>query len=150
MAPMTHMYEVDLTWDKDRKGTLSSRELNDIIEVATPPQFPKGMERIWSPEHLFVASVSSCLMTTFFAIADNSKFAYSDFKVKAEGQLEKVNGRYMVTKISLFPVVVIEEERHAEKAERILYKSEAACLISNSILTEIIMEPKVVVEEPVM
>lgn len=150
MSPMKHMYEVDLTWDKDRKGTLSSTVLNDKIEVATPPQFPKGMERIWSPEHLFVASVSSCLMTTFLAIADNSKLACSDFKVKAEGQLEKVNGKYMVTEISLFPVVVIEEEKQAEKAERILYKSEAACLISNSILTKIIMEPKVVVEEPVV
>jgi organic hydroperoxide reductase OsmC/OhrA len=61
----------------DRKGKLCSPELSKengpCIEVATPPEFPKGMPGIWSPEHLFTAAVSSCLMTTFLAIAENSK-----------------------------------------------------------------------------
>jgi len=147
---MKHIYEVDLSWDNERKGTLSSRGLNDKIEVATPPEFPKGMKGIWSPEHLFVASVSSCLMTTFLAIAENSRLIYSDLKVKAQGELEKVDGKYMITKITLYPVVIIEQEKQVEKAERILQKSEAACLISNSILTDITMTPKVVVVEPVV
>src|SRR6185312_1614868 len=37
-----HIYEVEVSWDKDRIGKLSATELNDIITVATPPQFPKG------------------------------------------------------------------------------------------------------------
>lgn len=37
-----------------------------------PPEFG-GPERTWSPEHLFVAAVSSCLMTTFRAIAEMSE-----------------------------------------------------------------------------
>ena len=79
-----HHYNVDITWREDRKGMMCSPELAEgnshsanCIEVATPPEFPKGMPNIWSPEHLFTASVSSCLMTTFLAIAENSKLEFS-------------------------------------------------------------------------
>ncbi|MDV4111484.1 osmotically inducible protein OsmC [Elizabethkingia anophelis] len=59
----THYYTINVEWKKDRKGEMSSPELSQNIEVATPPQFPKGVESVWSPEHLFTAAVSSCLMT---------------------------------------------------------------------------------------
>ena len=67
-----HYYEVGLAWTDHRVGTLTPPGLPDTIQVATPPQFPKGMEGIWSPEHLFVAAINSCYMTTFLAIAENS------------------------------------------------------------------------------
>lgn len=66
-----HSYEVSVNWDAGRKGTLSSPVLNTTIEVATPPQFPKGIEGVWSPEHLFVAAVNGCLMTTFLHLHVN-------------------------------------------------------------------------------
>ena len=34
-----HYYNVNLKWIADRKGKMVSAELNDTIEVATPPQF---------------------------------------------------------------------------------------------------------------
>lgn len=46
MSPMRHMYEVDLNWNNDRKGTLSSRVLHDNINVATPPQFPNMKPKV--------------------------------------------------------------------------------------------------------
>jgi len=55
-----------------------SSELDESLDVATPPQFPKGIERVWSPEHLFTAAVNSCLMTTFLSIAENSKLEFND------------------------------------------------------------------------
>ena len=67
-----HFYEVAVQWKADRKGIMSSPVLTDKIEVATPPEFPKGMEGIWSPEHYFIAAVNSCLMTTFLSIAEVS------------------------------------------------------------------------------
>jgi organic hydroperoxide reductase OsmC/OhrA len=87
MSAVEHNYEVSVAWLADRKGVMTSPELTTSVEVATPPQFPKGMEGIWSPEHLFVAAVNSCLMTTFLSIAENSKFEYISFKSKAIGKL---------------------------------------------------------------
>ncbi len=144
-----HSYEVNISWDSQRKGTLSSPVLDESIEVATPPEFNGGMEGIWSPEHLFVASVSSCLMTTFLAIAEYSKLNFTGFGCKAVGKLEKTDKGFAVTEIRLTPSLQIDHEHDLEKAERILRKAEASCLISNSITSRIVFEPKVRIEEPV-
>lgn len=143
-----HHYEVKVNWEADRKGLMTSPVLNENIEVATPPEFPKGMPGIWSPEHLLVAAVNSCLMTTFLAIAENSKFEFSNFESNADGKLEKVDGKFMISEIELKPVVIIKKEEDREKALRILDKSEAACLISNSVKSKIVFLPEVEIETP--
>ncbi len=141
--PVEHTYDVSVTWKSDRKGELKSSVLNSTIEVATPPQFPKGMEGIWSPEHLYIAAINSCLMTTFLAIAENSKLEFLDFKSKSLGKLEMVDGKYMMSEVTLIPVLTIVSEGDREKAERILQKSEAACLITNSIKSKIFFQPEI-------
>lgn len=142
-----HYYEVQLNWIADRKGLLSSPVLQSNIEVATPPEFPKGIPGIWSPEHLLVAAVTSCLMTTFLAIAENSKLDFISFNSNANGKLEKVDGKYMVSEIVLSPVLIIKSNADQEKAMRILEKSEAACLISNSVKSKIIFSPDIKIQD---
>ena len=132
-----HYYNVNLNWVADRKGEMSSPELHNKIEVATPPQFPKGMEGIWSPEHLLTAAVSSCYMTTFLAIAENFKLEFKNFSCAAKGKLEQVDGKFLITEILLEPVLQIVHEADKEKAEKVLQKSEVACLISNSIKSKV-------------
>ena len=139
-----HFYEVSVEWLEGRKGTLRSNVLNQTIEVATPPDFPNGIQGIWSPEHLFVAAVNSCLMTTFLAIAENSRLVYSGFTSKAVGKLALVDGKYVMNEIKLMPTVTIPNEDGRERATRILQQSKAACLISNSIKSQIILEPTVI------
>ncbi len=138
-----HTYNVNLNWVADRIGEISSPELLDTIDVATPPQFPKGVEGVWSPEHFFTAAVNSCFMTTFLAIAENSKLEFKKFNCKAEGKLEKIDGRYIMTEILLKPSLIIVNATDKEKAERILIKSEQACLISNSITSKVLLEPEI-------
>lgn len=138
-----HFYNVNISWKQDRKGEMSSPELSKSVEIATPPQFPKGMENIWSPEHLFTAAVSSCLMTTFLAIAENSKLEFVNFECSSKGKLEQLEGKFLMTEVILEPVVTIENESDREKAERVLQKSEANCLISNSVKSKITMIPQI-------
>lgn len=145
-----HHYEVKVNWQTDRKGIMSSPVLNATIEVATPPEFAKGMPGIWSPEHLLVAAVNSCLMTTFLAIAENFKFNFIHFESNADGTLEKVDGKYMISEVLLSPVLTIAPDADKEKAIRILEKSEAACLISNSIKAKIMFKPTMKIEEAVL
>jgi len=144
METNQHNYEVNLQWNNDRKGTISSPVLPSQIEVATPPDFPKGMPGIWSPEHLFVAAVNSCLMTTFLAIAENSKVEFISFESNAVGKVDQLEGKYMVTEIVLKPKVVVSSMIQEDRMLRILEKSEKACLVSNSIKSKIIFEPTVI------
>jgi len=138
-----HYYDVALKYISDRKGVLSSSKLPSTIEVATPPEFAKGMPDIWSPEHLLVAAVNSCLMTTFLAIAENYKLDFVSFDCNARGKLEMVDGKYMISEIELMPELTIKSENEIEKAEKILMKSERACLISNSIKSNIVFTPNI-------
>jgi len=138
-----HYYAVDLKWTSERKGELSSTELNTKFDVATPLPFPKGVEGVWSPEHLLTASVVSCFMTTFLAIAENFKLEFTDFSCRSAGKLEQIEGKYLMTEIALNPELTIKNEADKEKAERVLQKSEAACLISNSIKSKVILNTTV-------
>ena len=139
----SHIYNVHLNWIADRIGEVSSPELLDAIDVATPPQFPKGVDGVWSPEHFFTAAVNSCFMTTFLAVAENSKLEFKKFHCSAEGKLEKVDGKYLMTEVLLKPELLITNEADREKAERILIKSEQAYLISNSITSKVFLQPEI-------
>lgn len=148
-----HEYVVDIHWNSDRKGIMCSPELTGspnetgCIEVATPPQFPKGMPGIWSPEHLFTAAVSSCFMTTFLAIAENSKLEFNAFDCKARGILEQVDGKFLMTEVILDPQVTIVHEKDHDRAVRVLQRTESNCLISNSVKSKVVMNPSVKLAE---
>lgn len=144
---MSHQYNVNLKWNEGRVGELTSPELNTKIEVATPPQFPKGVEGIWSPEHLFTAAVNSCFMTTFLSIAENSKLEFKDFSCSATGLLDQIEGKFLMTEVILNPTLVITKEEDKEKALRVLEKSEKACLISNSINSKVTLNSTITVAE---
>lgn len=140
-----HYYNTTVRWTEGRKGELIEPTM-PTIEVATPPEFPKGVPNTWSPEHLYVASANICLMTTFLAIAENSKLDFKSFECDGVGKLEKVDGRFMISEIVLKPKVVVTQEKDIERAQRIVEKAENHCLISNSMKTEIKLEMNVVVE----
>lgn len=142
---MSHQYNVNLKWNAERVGEVSSPELNSKIEVATPPQFPKGVEGVWSPEHFFTAAVNSCFMTTFLAIAENSRLEFKEFNCNAVGILDQVDGKFLMTEVILSPTLVITKEDDKEKALRVLDKSEKACLISNSINSKVSLNPLVTI-----
>lgn len=145
-----HTYNVEIEWIHQRKGKMYSPELHDQnnnnaneIEVATPTQFNGGMPFTWSPEHLFTSAIASCLMTTFLAIAEHSKLNYKSFKCKSKGFLDKVDGRFAMSKIELYPEICLETEVDIEKAKKVLEKAKKACLISNSVKSEVEMHPSI-------
>lgn len=143
---LPYVYETEVEWKSARKGEVRSANL-PALEVAAPPEF-KGHEAIWTPEHLYVAAVNVCFMTTFLAIAELSKFDFASFTCKASGKLEKSEGQgFRITEILLHPKLVICHSRDLERAGRLLEKAESNCLISNSINTVVKLEPEISFEE---
>ena len=135
----SYSYPTSVQWIGEKKGTMTVAG-KPSVEVATPPEF-KGHEGIWSPEDLFVASVNSCIMTTFLAFADRAGLGFEKFESEAEGLLEFVDGKFLFTKIVVRPRVTLRSGEDKGKAEEILHKAERNCLVSNSIRTEVVLEP---------
>ncbi len=144
MPGETHVYKTGLRWEAQRRGVLGSPGLPDVA-VATPPEFPGGHAGIWSPEHLFVAAAEVCLMTTFLAIAENSRLEFLEYRSSAEGTVEKTDQGFAVTGITIRPRVTIKDPAQRDRALRIVEKAEKACLISNSMKSRVRLEPEVVV-----
>ena len=146
MSEFHSSYPVALRWEGERRGTASSTDGLPALPVAAPPPFG-GHPGIWSPEHLFVLSVASCWMTTFLAVAQASKLEFSAIECPGAGTLEKgEDRRFWIPRIMLRPQVTILREEDRERAMRVIEKSEAVCLISNSMKSEVTLEPEVLVK----
>lgn len=137
----TFAYSTDLRWTEDRSGVLSSEDRPEL-GVASPPEF-KGPPGVWTPEHLFVAAVDICTMTTFVAFARHKKIPIVSYQSHAEGTLEFVDGGYQFTRITLRPRVVVGDATLLEQASAVLKDAHASCLVSNSIKSEVLLEPTV-------
>lgn len=137
-----HEFPVTVYWRSGKQGTAEVDSLPSV-EVSTPPAFG-GPEGYWSPEHLYVASVASCLMATFVAIAGNSRLEFADLQVPAAGTVARgEDRRYRVSTVILRPRLTLRRESDRERAGRILEKSHQACIVSNSIRSDVRMEPTV-------
>lgn len=135
----THDYPLHLDGTGLKTGMLSSDEGLPKLDVASPPEFG-GPGATWSPEHLFVAAVSSCLMTTFRTIAELSNLEVVDYSDDPVGHLVREESLYRIESVTLRPTVVIADPDKVDKAWRLLEKAERACLISRSVSSEIRLE----------
>lgn len=142
-----HTYEVNLKWTGKSKGILSSTVLPKEIEVATPPEYQKGMEGIWSLEHLLIVSINSCLMSTFLTIAENSKLEFISYESKSLCTVEFINGKYILTEIVLKPKLAVPYSQKPERVKHILEMSKNVCLIANAIKTPIQLVPEIIVSK---
>jgi organic hydroperoxide reductase OsmC/OhrA len=86
-------------------------------------------------------------MTTFLAIARLSKLEFTQFSIHARGKLERIDGNgIQVTSVVLQPKLMVHNERDMDRGARMIRKAERNCLISNSIKTEVKVEP--ILENP--
>ena len=132
-----------LVWKEGKKAQISSYGLPDL-EVATPPEFD-GPLGYWSPEQLFVAAANACLMTTFLAIAENSRLSFESYSSCATGKLEKMEeGGFQITRIVVKPRLTLAPGEDMRKASRVIAKSEEHCLIARSIKAQVVMEPEII------
>ena len=142
------LFEAELNWIEKKKGLLSATEAAGAIHVATPPAFG-GEGRYWTPEHLFLGSISSCFMTTFLAFAEKFGFSISHFACPAIGQIGIQNGKYRFLSIELYPRIIIEDDSFREKAVKAIEKTQHYCIISNAVEVPIVYNSEVFTEHPV-
>jgi organic hydroperoxide reductase OsmC/OhrA len=144
--PKVFYYETEIEWKKEKEGQIKGPTL-PVLGVGAPPEF-KGREGQWTPEHLFVASINTCFMLTFLAIAENSKLPVVSFSSTVKGKLEKVPGSsYQITEVVIKPRLVIASVEDLGRIERVLEKAQENCFISNSIKSTIKLEPAIFHEQ---
>lgn len=138
------IFSTDLRWLEDKSGIVSLYSGKKSFTVSTSPEFG-GPEGDWSPEQLFLSSITSCFMSTYRVFVDKMKFENTGFECTATGQVELVDGKYKFTFIHIYPKAFVGHEHDVEKARIAMEKAKKYCLISNSINAEIVQHPEVVI-----
>ena len=108
---------------------------------ATPAYM--GNERCVDPEEAFVASLSSCHMLTFLAIACKKRCTVDSYWDQAVGILGKdQTGRLAMAKVTLRPQVRFGGEKTPTPDELAQMHDQAhhTCFIANSVNTEVVVE----------
>jgi len=134
MHPYPHSYQVKAAADADNAVLLSSAGLSTL--PSHPPEQFGGPGDHWSPETLLVAAVADCFILTFRAIARASQLAWLHLDCKTDGILDRVDNVTRFTRFDIRATLKVPAGTDEHKAERILEKAEAVCLISNSLNAE--------------
>jgi organic hydroperoxide reductase OsmC/OhrA len=144
-----HIYRVNASSTIARSGIATAEEIQPSIIFSAPPEF-RGQAGHWTPEHLFVAGVASCYVSTFSGMADVSKFEFLSLNLEAEAILGKDEKGWRFTQVVLRPRLKIAQDTDRERANRLLHKAEEACLVARSLNCLITLEPEVAIEEEML
>ncbi|MFT4661211.1 MAG: organic hydroperoxide reductase OsmC/OhrA [Flavobacteriales bacterium] len=103
-----------------------------------------GKAELVNPEEAFAASLSSCHMLTFLAIASLKKYIVSTYEDNVVAILGKNEKRKMAVKtLYLRPNITFEGDNIPDNTtiDEMHHRAHQECFIANSVLTEIIVEP---------
>jgi organic hydroperoxide reductase OsmC/OhrA len=137
------LFETTLKWEKDSKGTLSSRVITDPITVASPDSFKVKKAGMWTPEHLLISSVSSNFMTTFLFYAKQAGLAISNFECEAIGSVELNKENLKFTSINVYPKIGIEKEEWIDKAKTVIELTKQHSLVAKALGIIIYYHPSI-------
>ena len=144
----SYSYRVTAHWTQHKRGIVEGETIPRTINFSAPSEFG-GEPGLWTPEHLLVSAVSTCFVATFRAVVEASKLDFDGVEVETEGTIEKLEGGFRFTRITLKPQVTIHDEKDRERVGRLLEKAERVCLVSRSLACTIVLDPKIVVATPV-
>ena len=123
-------YPRDHTWSFDGGHTMTA---------SAAPAYLGNPANV-DPEEAFVASLSSCHMLTFLAIACKQKFILDDYTDEAVGHMEKnAEGRLAITRVELHPKITWSGDKkpNAEELDKMHHGAHDQCFIANSVKTEV-------------
>jgi peroxiredoxin-like protein len=139
------VFQNTLDWRHGKRAFVKVEGRPDV-EISTPPEF-NGPEGYWSPEDMFLASINSCIMTTFLYFVDRLGFSFNGYTSSIQGDIDFVGGMFTFTKIVVRPRITVPGEMEKEKAQNALQKAEKYCLISACIKLPITIDAEIVIGE---
>lgn len=140
-----YSYEANTVWQGGKQARIHV-EGRPQIDVGTPPEFG-GPSGVWSPEQLLVASVDSCLMSTFLFFAEKSAIKMHSYKSTTVGRMDKTPDGLRFTAMDVSITVNVDTNADMAKATRLQSKLEKYCPISSSLHCPVTLNLKATVRE---
>ncbi|HET7380543.1 MAG TPA: OsmC family protein [Gaiellales bacterium] len=130
-------YDTQLEWEGGRRCRVISGTRPPVV-VAPPEDFPGGDHELWSPEHLYLASLQSCTMLSFLAHCAHNGVEVVGYRSEASGELARRDEdlRYAFRRVAMIVTVQVAGG-HVPLAQTLTDKARRDCFISASTTAEI-------------
>jgi organic hydroperoxide reductase OsmC/OhrA len=145
----TAVYNTTVSWKGAHWGHIVMGN-GPEMDFSAPPD-AEGHAGVLTPEDAFVASVNTCVMMMFIWASERFKLDLQSYECRAEGtKLIELDRTEIFTHLRLWPVIRVkanEGERAAveKRTRRALQSAQKYSLVANSVKSEIIVEPEIVI-----
>ena len=126
-------------YSRDHEWTFPSGQ---TLRASAAPKY-LGNEDCVDPEEAYVASLASCHMLTFLAVASMQGFVLDRYEDEAVGLLApNENKKMFIKRVTLRPRTEFsgDKQPNREQLEALHHKAHEECFIANSVITEIVTD----------
>lgn len=134
-------FENTVVWTEKFPGKLKCQN-GQLIDFSPPVEF-NGVFGPLTPEDAFVSSANMCLQIVFERVAKDLGMVLVEYRCKAVGDLEVVEGVRKFVKITLYPEMRFAPGSKMSNLERALSVTKRKCPVTNSMDLEVEIVPKV-------
>jgi len=136
----TSIHRARVSWSGGEEEDVRAHTIElaaQTLDASSAPEFGGDAAKA-DPEELFVASLSSCHMLWFLALARAEKVGVRSYEDEPEGTLD---GTCFI-RVVLRPRVAFEAEVDTELVESLHHRAHQRCFISNSVSCPVEVEPR--------
>lgn len=147
----TATYHTTVKWTGEHWGHIAMGNGPEMTFSAPPDA--QGHAGVLTPEDAFVAAANTCVMMMFIWAAERFQLKLLSYECRTEGtKLIELDRTELFTKLRFRPVirVALSSERKEileARIQRALQAAQKYSLVANSVKSEIVMEPEIVVED---
>jgi organic hydroperoxide reductase OsmC/OhrA len=147
----TATYNTTVRWTGDHWGHLVMGN-GPEMKFSAPPD-AQGHAGVFTPEDAFVAAANTCVMMMFIWATERFKLKLLSYECRSEGtKLVELDRTEIFTRLHFRPKIRIAacgEPRATIEARtrRALQAAQKYSLVANSVKSEIVVEPEIIIEE---
>jgi organic hydroperoxide reductase OsmC/OhrA len=125
----------DFTYDTYNRAHEVMFGGGEVVPWSAAPEFKGEADRV-NPEEAFVASLSTCHLLTFLALAARKRWVVDTYTDAALGVMERNSqGKYWVSRVTLRPKVTFSGERQpsTDEISALHHAAHDNCFVANSV-----------------
>jgi organic hydroperoxide reductase OsmC/OhrA len=147
----TATYNTTVQWKGEHWGHLIMGN-GPEMDFSAPPD-AHGHEGVFTPEDAYVAAANTCVMMMFIWATERFKLKLLSYECKTEGtKLIELDRTEIFTKLHFRPVIRVSAGSESKtvveaRVQRALQSAQKYSLVANSVKSEIVVEPEIIIEE---
>jgi organic hydroperoxide reductase OsmC/OhrA len=134
-------FETTVVWNGKFPGRLHCQN-GQVIDYSAPAEL-EGMRGPLTPEDAFVGAANMCFQIVFEYVSRNLGMKLVEYRCRAVGDLEVVEGLKKFVKIVLYPEIRFEPGSKVSNLDKAISVTKRKCLVTNSMDLEVEVVPKV-------